>query len=208
MRKKDPLKKYCQRRDFSVSSEPKGRKPRKTTRKKPIFVIQKHAATRLHYDFRIEVEGVLKSWALPKGPSTNPRDKRLLIPTDDHPIEYAKFEGIISEGSYGAGTVMVWDIGIYRNIKKRKGKFVPMKQCVKDGTIEIFLEGKKLYGAYALVLTGKPDDQRWLLIKMCDEYADARKNPVSSQPKSALTGRTMKQIEKEESGNVAENKTW
>ncbi len=208
MRKKDPLKKYRQRRDFAASSEPKGRKPRKTTRKKPIFVIQKHAATRLHYDFRIEVEGVLKSWALPKGPSTNPRDKRLVIPTDDHPIEYAKFEGIIPEGSYGAGTVMVWDIGTYRNIKKRKGKLVLMKQCVKDGMIEIFLEGKKLYGAYALVLTGKPDDQRWLLIKMRDEYADARRNPVSSQPKSALTGRTMKQIEKEESDNVAENKTW
>ncbi len=196
MRKKDPLKQYHQRRDFTVSPEPKGHKPKKAVRKKPIFVIQKHAATRLHYDFRIEVEGVLKSWALPKGPSTNPRDKRLAIPTDDHPIEYAQFEGVIPEGHYGAGTVMVWDIGTYHNIKKRNGNIVPMKQCIKDGTIEVFLEGEKLFGAYALILTGKSGDERWLFIKMRDKYADARRNPVSSQPKSVLTGRTIKQIER------------
>lgn len=196
MRKKDPLKQYHQRRDFAVSPEPKGRKPKKAVRKKLIFVIQKHAATRLHYDFRIEVEGVLKSWALPKGPSTNPRDKRLAISTDDHPIEYAQFEGVIPEGHYGAGAVMVWDIGTYCNIKKRNGNIVPMQQCIKDGTIEVFLEGEKLFGAYALILTGKSGDERWLFIKMRDEYADARRNPVSSQPKSVLTGRTINQIER------------
>ncbi len=192
--KKDSLKQYRTRRDFTASPEPKGKKPKKTTR--PIFVIHKHKARGLHYDFRIAVGGVLKSWAVPKGPSVNPRNKRLAIPTDDHPMEYAKFEGTIPEGEYGAGTVMVWDSGMFKNVKKRGGKLVPIKQCVKDGTIEIFLKGKKLQGAYALYKTGKPGDERWLLIKMCDEHAHARKNPVSTQTKSALTGRTMSEIKR------------
>ena len=196
VRKKEPLKIYRERRNFTQSPEPKGNKVKKS--KKPIFVIQKHDSTHLHYDFRIEVDGVLKSWAVPKGPSTDPREKRLAIPTDDHPLEYSKFEGVIPQDNYGAGTVLVWDVGTFRNIKKRNNTLVPLSQCIKDGMIKIFLEGKKLKGAYALILTGKAGDTRWLLIKMRDEFADARRNPISSQPNSVLTGRTLKQIERDE----------
>lgn len=191
--KKDPLSKYKKRRNFTKSPEPAGKRKVKPS-KKPIFVIQKHDATRLHYDFRIEIDGVLVSWAVPRGPSLNPKEKRLAIRTDDHPIDYAKFEGTIPEGQYGAGTVMVWDIGKYKNIKTKNGRVVSMKQCLKNGQIEIFLEGKKLKGGYALIQMRRKD--QWLLIKMKDEHADARKNPVSTQTKSTLTDRTLKQIEK------------
>lgn len=212
--KKDPLKTYRKRRDFTESPEPRGKKqvtspahPELVEGGKRIFVIQKHAASHLHYDFRIEVEGVLKSWAVPKGPSLNPKIKRLAIPTDDHPIEYATFEGTIPEGHYGAGTVMVWDTGTYRNIKKKKDRLVSMKKCVKDGQIEVWLEGKKLQGGYALIKTipsihrakrGTQDERdRWLLIKMRDEHASAKRNPVNTQNKSVQTGRTMAQIRKD-----------
>ncbi len=159
-----------------------------------IFVIQKHDATRLHYDFRIEVDGVLKSWAVPKGPSTDPRQKRLAIMTTDHSLKYAKFEGVIPEGEYGAGIVMVWDKGTYRNIKKTKdGKIVPIKKCLKEGQLEIWLNGKKLKGGYSIV---RMNDKNWLLIKMKDEHADARRNLVKSQPTSVLTGKTLKDISK------------
>ncbi len=195
MPKKDSLKIYRTRRDLTRSPEPYG-----TTKKKKadklIFVIQKHAASHLHYDFRIEYDGVLKSWAVPKGPSMNPAIKRLAMPTDDHPMEYADFEGIIPQGSYGGGTVMVWDTGTYNNIKKHNGKLVPMKDCIKKGTIEIFLEGEKLQGGFALIRTARG----WLLIKIRDDYASARKNPVNTQQKSALTGRTMAQIRKDMKG--------
>jgi DNA ligase D-like protein (predicted 3'-phosphoesterase) len=158
--------------------------------KNPLFVIQKHSASHLHYDFRLEYNGILLSWAVPKGPSLNPRIKRLAIPTPDHPYDYAHFEGAIPAGSYGAGTVMVWDIGTYRNIKMDDGALVSMKECLRRGTIEIFLKGKKLQGGFALIKTARG----WLLIKMRDEYASARKNPVTTQNKSALTERTMRQI--------------
>jgi len=190
---KDPLSQYKKRRDLKKSPEPKGKEVRTTS--KNIFVIQKHAATRLHYDFRIEIDGVLVSWAIPKGPSTDPRQKRLAIRTDDHPIAYAKFEGVIPEGHYGAGTVMVWDKGIYKNKKTKDGKLIPMEQCLKNGQIEIWLKGKKLNGGYALIRMSSK--KQWLLIKMKDKYADARKNPVSTQTKSALTNRTMNQIKRE-----------
>ena len=194
MRKRKPLEDYLKKRDFQRTPEPPGKKDRKAG--KPIFVIQKHAARRLHYDFRIEVGGVLKSWAVPKGPSTNPRDKRLAVPTEDHPMEYADFEGVIPEGEYGAGAVMVWDIGTYRNLREKDGKELPVEKCVDDGHIAIWLEGRKLQGGYALVRTGKGEKAQWLLVKMKDEEADARRNPVSSQPNSALTDRTLKQIMK------------
>ena len=168
------------------------------SKKDPCFVIQKHDATRLHYDFRLQVGRKLKSWAVPKGPSTNPQEKRLALPTPDHALSYADFEGVIPEGDYGAGTVMVWDTGTYKNIKKKDGKIVPMSQCLKNGTIEVWLEGEKLKGGYALVKTRLPKDKgkedKWLLIKMKDEYANKPKNPVENKPKSALTGRTLKQI--------------
>jgi len=196
MEQRDSLEAYRRKRDFGKTPEPSGKK--KSKDKAPIFVIQKHDARQLHYDFRIEVDGVLKSWAVPKGPSLNPAEKRLAVPTEDHPMEYADFEGVIPEGEYGAGTVMVWDNGTYENIKEKDGNKVAMDRCIEQGHIAIRLDGKKLKGGYGLVRTGKGDKARWLLIKMRDAHADARRNPVSSQPKSALTGRTLKQIERDQ----------
>lgn len=184
---KKPLSSYNKKRNFQKTFEPKG--VIKKSKNSPIFVIQKHAASRLHFDIRLEIGGVLVSWAVPKGPSLNPLDKRLAIHTEDHPYDYAKFEGIIPQGQYGGGTVMVWDYGTYENIKERDGEIVPMKQCLKEGRIEVFLYGKKLQGGFALVKikTG------WLLIKMRDEFA-SNKKIISSHDVSAKTGRTMKQI--------------
>jgi len=196
------LKIYKKRRDIKASQEPSGKKTIKKL-KHPIFVIQKHDATRLHYDFRIEFDGVLKSWAVPKGISTDPSQKRLATPTDDHPLGYATFEGVIPEGHYGAGTVMVWDIGTYKNLRTKDGKQVPMQKCYDDGEIKIDIKGEKICGEYVLVRTkmkGRKKPQ-WLLIKMKDEYADARRNPTSTENKSVLTGRTMKQIADEEKVN-------
>ncbi|MFC1841645.1 DNA polymerase ligase N-terminal domain-containing protein [Candidatus Dependentiae bacterium] len=192
--KKDQLETYKKRRNFTKSPEPSGKKEK--TKGKNIFVIQKHAATRLHYDFRLEIDGVLASWAIPKGPSLDPKEKRLAIRTDDHPLDYAKFEGVIPEGNYGAGTVMVWDIGTYRNIKEKDGKSIPLEKCLKNGQIEVWLEGKKLKGGYALIKMKR--EGQWLLIKMKDDFADARRNPVNTQTESALTGKTMNQIAKDE----------
>lgn len=196
MPKKRSLSGYQAKRNFKVSPEPKGKQPRKKT-KAPIFVVQKHDARNLHYDLRLEIDGVLVSWAVPKGLSLNPSEKRLAIMTEDHPLEYATFEGVIPEGQYGAGPVMVWDTGTYKNIKEKAGKLVPMDECLKNGQIELFLEGSKLQGGFALVKTryGTDKDQ-WLLIKMKDEFASGRKNPINNQKKSVLTGRTMHQIKK------------
>lgn len=188
----ESLKTYHEKRDFKRTPEPYG-KAKET--EEPIFVIQKHKATSLHYDFRIEMEGVLKSWAVPKGPSTDPKVKRLALPTEDHPIEYAGFEGVIPEG-YGAGTVMVWDTGTYVNLwaEKEADKRLTMRQAYDKGRIEIRLNGKKLKGGYALIRTGGIDDRRWLLIKERDEYADKPADPVQSEPDSALTGRSLEEI--------------
>jgi len=193
----DKLSEYRSKRDFGRTPEPSG--AREPAGEHPLFVIQKHDASHLHYDFRLEVDGVLKSWAVPKGPSTDPRDKRLAVPTEDHPLEYAAFEGVIPEGEYGGGTVIVWDAGRYRNLKRKEGREVPMEETLDDGHVEIWLEGKKLKGGYALVRTGTGDDRRWLLVKMRDNQADARRNPVSAEPESVLTGRTIEQVAKEAS---------
>ena len=148
------LKEYEKKRDFSRTSE-----PRNTARGRsgdmPSFVIQKHDASTLHYDFRLEVDGVLKSWAVPKGPSTDPREKRLAIPTADHPLSYADFEGTIPEDEYGGGTVLVWDRGSYENITEKDGKVVPLAKALKQGHAFVRLSGKKLSGGYALQRTGK-----------------------------------------------------
>ena len=179
----DALLLYKNKRDFTVSPEPQGSTmPSKTTdTKHPIFVIQKHNASHLHYDFRLEMDGVLKSWAVPKGPSTNPHDKRLAIETEDHPMGYATFEGIIPEGQYGAGSVIVWDTGTFTNIKKNG---------YTDGHIEVELHGKKLHGKYALIRTAG-DEKKWLLIKMHDEYADEKHDIVDKLPESVLSGKTI-----------------
>jgi len=159
----------------------------------PSFVIQKHKATTLHYDFRLEVKGVLKSWVLPKGPSTDPSDKRLAIQTEDHSIEYADFEGVIPEGEYGAGTVIVWDKGIYKNQKDDQ----TISEGISKGHITFRLEGKKLKGGYSLTFFRKDKNELWILVKTDDEYADARRNPVSTQKESVLTGRTIEEVEEE-----------
>jgi DNA ligase D-like protein (predicted 3'-phosphoesterase) len=189
---KDSLKGYQEKRDFSRTPEPSGKGP--GTSREPIFVIQKHAASHLHYDFRLEVDGVLKSWAIPKGPSTDPKDKRLAVPTEDHPLEYADFEGTIPEGEYGGGTVLVWDTGPYRNLTEKKGESIPMSQAVAHGHVKIWLEGKKLKGGYALTRFRTGKDESWLLVKADDEEADARRNPVATEPRSVLTGRTLEEI--------------
>ncbi len=162
--------------------------------KHPIYVIQKHDARALHYDFRLEYKGKLKSWAIPKGPSCNPAEKRLSLPTEDHALSHATFEGVIPEGEYGAGTVMVWDIGTFRNIKTKDGKKVSLDKSFKSGLIEIWLEGERLKGGYAMVRIGTGKELRWLLVKMDDEEASRRRNPVNTQNKSVLTGRTMRAI--------------
>lgn len=193
-----PLDSYRQKRDFARTPEPKG--ARKMTEKGPCFVIQKHDASTLHYDFRIEVDGVLKSWAVPKGPSTDPSEKCLAVPTEDHPLDYADFEGVIPEGEYGAGTVLVWDTGPYKNITEKNGAIEPMSDALAAGHALITLDGKKLKGGYALQRVAKGEDQRWLLIKMDDEDADARRNPVSTEPCSVLSGRDLDDIAKAASG--------
>jgi DNA ligase D-like protein (predicted 3'-phosphoesterase) len=191
------LKEYNDKRDFRRTQEPQAGTAAPI--QEPFFVIQKHDASNLHYDFRLEIEGVLKSWAVPKGPSTDPGVKRLALPTEDHPLDYAEFEGVIPEGQYGAGTVIVWDTGPYRNLRSEEdGNGHSMTQSMADGKLEIWLEGKKLQGGYALIRTDGGDEERWLLIKMDDEKADARRNPTSTEPKSVLSGRTLDEVKEKE----------
>jgi len=205
--RKRSLSEYERKRDFSKTSEPSGKGTRKGSkgrpkRRHPRFTVQKHKATSLHYDLRLEVDGVLASWAVPKGPSLDPRDKRLAMRTEDHPMDYLEFEGVIPKGEYGAGPVIVWDRGVFENISEtRRGEQLTLEQALEKGDIKLFLLGEKLRGAYALVRTRTDDRGReqWLLIKKRDEGADARRRPTSSQPESVLTGRTIEQVLKEES---------
>lgn len=192
------LEDYHKKRDFDLSAEPFGESKKRPEKEKQIFVIQKHDATNLHFDFRLLVDGVLKSWAVPKGPSTDPDVKRLAIRTEDHPLEYADFEGTIPEDQYGGGTVMVWDAGTYDNNKEDEdGKKIPMKKQLKDGHSTFILHGKKLKGGYTLIRTQQGKSEKWILKKVQDDEADARRNPVSTENKSVLTGRTMNQIRKD-----------
>jgi DNA ligase D-like protein (predicted 3'-phosphoesterase) len=156
----------------------------------PRFVIQLHDATTLHYDFRLEVDGALRSWAVPKGPSTDPRAPRLAVEVEDHSLEYADFEGMIDEGSYGSGAVIVWDAGTYRNLDPERS----MAQALASGHATFWLEGEKLRGGWTLHRTSAGDKPQWLLIKRRDEGADARRNPQSTQPESVKTGRTIEQV--------------
>jgi DNA ligase D-like protein (predicted 3'-phosphoesterase) len=189
MPNEDTLREYRDKRDPRRSPEPPGHQnPRCGGRR---FVVHKHAARRLHYDFRLEADGVLKSWAVPRGPSTNPRDKRLAIRTEDHPIEYADFEGTIPEGQYGAGTVIVWDAGTYDNLTKdNAGAEIPVAEATERGHLAVFLHGHKLIGGYALTRIGPAGGrERWLLVKEADEFADRTRDPVQSQPESVKSGR-------------------
>lgn len=160
------------------------------------FVIQQHDASTLHWDLRLEVDGVLASWAVPKGPSTDPREKRLATRTEDHPVEYLDFEGVIPEGEYGAGSVIVWDTGTYANLSERDGEAVPVADAIDDGHLSVRLDGEKLTGGYALTRFRGEDD--WLLVKIDDDEADARRNPTSTQPESVLSGRTVEEVAEQE----------
>jgi DNA ligase D-like protein (predicted 3'-phosphoesterase) len=160
--------------------------PRRTPSR---FVIQKHDASSLHYDFRLEVNGVLKSWAIPKGPSLDPREKRLAVQVEDHQLDYYDFEGVIAEG-YGEGTVLVWDKGTYRNLDENRS----MTEALDSGHVKVWLEGEKLTGGWTLQRTRGGSKPQWLLIKRRDEGADARRNPESTEPDSVTTGRSLEQI--------------
>jgi DNA ligase D-like protein (predicted 3'-phosphoesterase) len=199
---KAKLAEYGRKRDFSRTREPSGKAKRKGKAKRshPRFAFQKHSATSEHYDLRLEVDGVLASWAVPKGPSLDPRDKRLAIRTEDHPLEYLEWEGVIEEGSYGAGPMIVWDRGVFQNISEtRKGEAMELDEALEKGDVKIFLLGEKIKGAYALVRTGPAGNrEQWLLIKKRDEGADARRKPTSTQPESVLRGRAIERVLEEE----------
>lgn len=183
------LDKYNEKRDFSKTKEPGG-KEKKNSRNR--FSIQKHDASNLHYDFRLEYDGVLKSWAIPKGPSTDPSEKRLAMQTEDHPVDYIDFEGTIPEGEYGAGKVIVWDEGTYENITEKDGELRDIGESLNKGHLLIKLKGKKLKGGYAF---NRMDDDKWLFVKMKDEEADARRNPVSTEPESVKSGKKIEEID-------------
>lgn len=188
------LKLYKKKRSFKSTPEPK---PKKLVSSKnlPIFCVQKHDATRLHYDFRIECKGVMLSWAIPKGPSLDPSHKRLAVHVEDHPIEYSEFEGIIPEGNYGAGTVMVWDEGTYsvNNMESKKDIEKTVSRGLENGHIEIDLHGHKLNGRFILQRLNKDDDKNWLFIKKKDDYADVKQD-VTDQDRSVKTDRTLNEI--------------
>jgi DNA ligase D-like protein (predicted 3'-phosphoesterase) len=152
----------------------------------PRFVIQQHDATSMHYDFRLEIDGAFRSWAVPKGPSTDPRDKRLAMAVEDHALSWGDFEGVIEEGQYGAGPVIVWDRGNYENLREE-----PMADSLAAGHASFWLEGHKLRGGWSLRHTG---GRRWLLIKRRDKEADARRRPTSTQRESVVSGRTIDEL--------------
>jgi len=187
---------YKKKRSFNKTPEPEGGKS--SARNKLAFVVQKHDASRLHYDFRLEMKGVLKSWAVPKGPSLNPADKRLAMMVEDHPFDYRTFEGIIPEGNYGAGTVIVWDEGTYEPLEnasddKEKNEKNLLKQ-LKTGSLKIVMYGKKLKGEFALVKTNYQGENSWLLIKHNDQYASEK--DITEKDKSVVSKKTLAQVEK------------
>lgn len=192
------LDRYRKMRDFDASPEPPGEVRESSQR--PIFVVQQHDASTMHFDVRLEADGVLKSWAVPKGPSTDPRDKRLAVRTEDHPLDYADFEGHIDAGQYGGGNVIVWDIGPYRNLTSDDaGNEVAVADSVAAGHVKVWLEGEKLQGGWALTHARVGgDDDNWLLVKVDDDMADARRNPTSTQPESVLSGRRVDELEEDD----------
>lgn len=181
----DPLKEYERKRDLSKTPEPGPSRPKRKG-KNPTFVIQQHAARAMHYDFRLEVDGVLKSWAVPKGPALDPATKRMAIPTEDHPMDYASFEGVIPRGNYGAGRVIVWDRGLYAPLSD-------MRQGLRKGHVTFAMYGEKLNGGFALTRF-RTDDETWLLVKMDDEYADRDTDITAARPESVISGKTIDEI--------------
>jgi len=185
----DPLRRYKEKRDFTGTPEPSPEVEERGGG--PIFVVQKHDASNLHYDLRIESGGVLKSWAVPKGPSMDPKVRRLAVPTEDHPMAYADFEGVIPEGHYGAGTVIVWDRGTYRNTK---GDDVSLEMNLEEGHATLWLQGEKLRGGFALIRTGGGEKPRWLFFKMKGDEARPGSDVLAEMPNSVKTGRSLEDV--------------
>jgi bifunctional non-homologous end joining protein LigD len=190
----DTLDTYNAKRDFTKTREPAGR--RLTTAKDLRFVIQKHAASHLHFDFRLELDGVMKSWAVPKGPSYDPAHKRLAMQVEDHPIEYNDFEGTIPKGQYGGGTVMIWDRGTYE--AESGGGVDAVREGYKRGDLKIIMHGERMQGSWVLVRTRRDSRGRaqWLLIKHRDHLAMADADIVAAVKTSVVSGRTMEEIAK------------
>ena len=193
------LNEYRKKRHFGVSPEPSGRKTApKNPKSSLIYVVQKHRATQLHYDFRLEFHGTLLSWAVPKGPSLDPSVKRLAMQVEDHPVEYASFEGVIPEGEYGGGTVMVWDTGTWT------AESSDVAAALEKGDLKFTLHGKKLKGSWVLVRTrgfGSSTKTSWLLIKHRDEFA-SDVDVALEKPRSAISNRLLAQIAKDGGGDV------
>jgi bifunctional non-homologous end joining protein LigD len=202
-RKAEPLEEYHGKRNFEVTPEPKGARPRAKS-SDLLYVIQKHRASQLHYDFRLEWRGVLLSWAIPKGPSLDPSVKRLAAAVEDHPLEYGNFEGVIGEGEYGGGTVMLWD----------RGTWTPdnpdVDASLEKGDLKFSLDGQKLRGSWVLVRTklgyGGSSKPQWILIKHRDQYA-AAEDILAEKPRSILTKRLLADIARDAGGDVAKAAT-
>lgn len=188
----DSLARYRAKRHFDTTPEPAGEVAAREGNDE-LFVVQKHRARRLHYDFRLEVEGVMPSWAVPKGPSYDPTVKRLAVHVEDHPLDYRTFEGTIPRGEYGAGAVIVWDAGTYRNITEHRGKPVPMRDAIEKGHVSIWLDGQKLHGGWSLTRTGRgtPGDDSWIMIKRKDEFADPELDITAEATASVQSGRDL-----------------
>jgi DNA ligase D-like protein (predicted 3'-phosphoesterase) len=190
------IKTYRRKRDFTKTPEPRGRALRPGKRLR--FVVQQHART-MHFDFRMEVNGALKSWAVPKGPSMNPRVKRLAIPTEDHPLEYARFEGVIPQQAIRGGRSYLWDRGVYRNLTRdSSGAARSPARAIGDGHLVFDLKGQKLKGRFVLQRVGRGGDRRWFLIKAREENPPRRREPVTTQPRSIVSGLTMREIARKE----------
>lgn len=192
------LAEYRRKRDFTKTGEPKGKQPVAKRQRAFTYVIQKHAATSLHFDLRLELDGVMKSWAVPKGPSLDPSDKRLAMQVEDHPMEYNTFEGTIPKGEYGGGTVMLWDRGTYTHPEEADDPVQRLREGYEKGDFKFKLRGKRLRGSWVLVRLrrGDPEKPAWLLIKHRDEFARPGYDVVAAEQTSVRTGRTMEQITK------------
>ncbi|MER7481950.1 DNA polymerase ligase N-terminal domain-containing protein [Streptomyces sp. NPDC126510] len=197
MADRDRLRDYRGKRDFDRTGEPPGRGAPAGDR--PRFVVQIHDASTTHFDFRLQVDDVLKSWSIPKGPSADPKDKRLAVPTEDHPLEYEEFEGVIPRGEYGGGTVIVWDHGTYEPLSHdREGRPVDFAESLERGHATFRLRGSKLRGEYALTRfrsgRGGDGEEAWLLVKRAQGAARAHGAPDPRRARSAMSGRTLAQV--------------
>ncbi len=182
---------YHTKRTLDRTPEPADGDP--GTDERPVFVVQKHGASTLHYDLRLEVDGALKSWAVTKGPSLDPGDKRLAMATEEHPLGYASFEGVIPEGEYGGGPVLIWDRGRFENTTEDRGEPVPAAAALERGHLRFRLHGRKLRGGFALQRMGG-GTTRWLLVKTGDTAADRERDVLAEAPRSVVSGRTLEQI--------------